>query len=407
MANSILGAGIFGLPSLLAARLDGYSPLSCVIAGCGALVIAAVIAEIASRFATTGGLYLYGREALGRFPGLLIAWLILLTRIAAPAAAANLFASYLGQFIPGLHGKLAEIGLIAALIGHLAMLNYIGVKTGKTVSDIFTGVKVGLLALFIAAGLAIPFFHPALRLPLHFGVTTAQGWFEALLLLVFGYGGFEGALIVGGESRNPKRDMPFALLTALLLQLFLYTGVVYVVVSTLADAGASQRPLADGARIFLGNWGATAIGLGALISTYGYLSANLLHSTRITFALAEQGDFPQLFARIHPRFRTPHISILVYSFAVFAFAASGNFRWNAILSAATRLVVYGGMAVALIVFRKRNGPAPFSLPFGSVFSGASLLIVLILLSRIGQGEAIVLALTGVIALANWFVLRRQ
>jgi basic amino acid/polyamine antiporter, APA family len=406
MANSILGAGIFGLPALLAARIDGYSPLSCIIAGCGALIIAACIAEISSRFETTGGLYLYGREALGRFPGLLIAWLILLTRIAAPAAAADLFANYLGQFVPALHGKLAEICLMAALIGHLALLNYLGVKTGKAVSDISTTVKVGLLAVFIAAGLAIPLFHPQLRVPLHFGATTSPGWFEALLLLVFGYGGFEGALIVGGESRNPKRDMPFALLSALVLQVFLYTGVVYVVLSTLPDAGASLRPLADAARNFLGGWGATAIGLGALISTYGYLSANLLHSTRITFSLAEQGDFPHFFARIHPHFRTPYISILVYSLAVFAFAASGDFRWNAILSAATRLFVYGGMAIALLVLRKRSGPAPFSLPLPWLFSGTALLIVLVLLSRIGSGEAVVLAMTAAMALANWLVLKR-
>ena len=404
MANSILGAGIFGLPSLLAARLDGYSALGCIVAGCGALVVAAVIAEIASRFETTGGLYLYGREALGRFAGLLIAWLLLLTRIAAPAAAADLFASYLAPFIPGLHGKAAETCLIAFLIGHLALLNYVGVKTGKTVSDIFTTVKVGLLGVFILAGLAIPFFRPGLVVPLHFGPTTAKGWFEALLLLVFGYGGFEGALIVGGESRNPRRDMPFALLMALLLQVFLYTGVVYVVMSTLPNAGASQRPLADAARNFLGGWGASAIAIGALISTYGYLSANLLHSTRITFALAEQGDFPQFFARIHPRFRTPHVSILVYALAVFGFAALGDFRWNAILSAATRLMVYGGMAVALLVLRKRHGAAPFSLGAGPVFSAATLLMVLILLSRIGFGEAVVLAVTVVLAAMNWLLL---
>jgi basic amino acid/polyamine antiporter, APA family len=407
MANSILGAGIFGLPSLLAARLDGYSPLACVVAGCGALVVAAVIAEIASRFETTGGLYLYGREALGRFAGLLIAWLLLLTRIAAPAAAADLFASYFVPFIPGLHGKAAEICLIALLIGHLALLNYVGVKTGKTVSDIFTTVKVGLLAVFILAGLAIPFFRPELLVPLNFGPTTAPGWFKALLLLVFGYGGFEGALIVGGESHNPRRDMPFALLTALLLQVFLYTGVVYVVVSTLPNAGASQRPLADAARNFLGGWGASVIAIGALLSTYGYLSANLLHSTRITFALAEQGDFPQLFARVHARFRTPHVSILMYALALFGFAALGDFRWNAILSAATRLVVYGAMAVALLVQRKRGGAAPFALPLGPLFSAASLLMVLILLSRIGFGEAVVLAVAVVLATMNWLLLQRR
>jgi amino acid transporter len=189
------------------------------------------------------------------------------------------------------------------------------------------------------------------------------------------------------------------------LQVFLYTGVAYVVLSTLPNAGASLRPLADAARNFLGGWGATAIGLGALISTYGYLSANLLHSTRITFSLAEQGDFPQFFARIHPRFRTPYISILVYSLAVFAFAAGGDFRWNATLSAATRLVVYGGMAIALLVLRKRRGPAPFNLPLPWLFGGAALLIVLVLLSRIGSGEAVVLAMTAAMALANWFVLK--
>src|SRR5215469_10207081 len=109
MANSILGAGIFGLPSLIAARLDGYSPLSCLLAGAGALIIAACIAEIASRFESTGGLYLYAREALGRFSGLGIAWLMLLTRIAAPAAAADLFVNYLGQFVTGLHEKSAQL----------------------------------------------------------------------------------------------------------------------------------------------------------------------------------------------------------------------------------------------------------------------------------------------------------
>jgi APA family basic amino acid/polyamine antiporter len=407
MANSILGAGIFGLPSLIAARLDGYSPLSCIVAGCGALIIAACIAEISSRFENTGGLYLYGREAFGRFVGLAIAWLMLLTRIAAPAAAADLFANYLGQFFPSLHGKAVEIAVIGLLIGHLAILNYVGVKTGKTVSNVFSAMKVGMLVLFIGGGLIALVWRPELRLPLHFGPTTVEGWFEALLLLVFGYGGFEGALIVGGESRDPKRDMPFALLTALVLQCFLYTGAVYVVVSTLPGAGKSVRPLADAAQNFIGGWGAAAIGIGALISTYGYLSANLLHSARIPFSLAEQGDFPGVLARIHGKFRTPHVSIGVYSLALFVFATLGDFRWNAILSAATRLVAYGAMAVALIVLRKRNGPAPFELRAGIVFSALTMAIVLVLLSHIGKGEAVVLGLTAVVALVNWSVLKRK
>src|SRR5271169_5101032 len=105
MVNSIIGGGIFGLPAVLAARLGGLSPLGCLGAGAGVLIIAACIAEVSSRYEKTGGLYLYARDALGRFPGLLVAWLTWLTRIAAPAAAANLFCTYLAQFFPALGSR--------------------------------------------------------------------------------------------------------------------------------------------------------------------------------------------------------------------------------------------------------------------------------------------------------------
>jgi len=222
---------------------------------------------------------------------------------------------------------------------------------------------------------------------------------------VFAYGGFEGALIVGGESSNPKKDMPFALLMALGLQCFIYTGVIYVVVATLPGAGASERSLADAAQRFLGGWAAAGVGVAALISTYGYLSANLLHSPRIAFALAEQGDFPAVLARIHPRFRTPHFSILLYSVILFAFAAAGSFQWNATLSAVSRLVVYGAIAIALPILRKQKGPAPFANPAGVICSIATLVIALVLLSQMGRSEAIVITATAFIALANWIFVR--
>ena len=405
MVNSMIGAGIFGLPSLLAARLGGYSVPASMLAGAGMLLIAGCIAEVASRFEQTGGLYLYARVALGRFAGLLVGWLIWLTRIAAPAAAADLFATYAGQLFPFLLGRTAEIAVIAILLAHLAAINYVGVKMGKVVSNAFTAIKVGILTAFILSGIGWLALHPQLRVPLSFAPASAKSWFEALLLLVFAYGGFEGALIVGGESSRPKKDMPFALLTALVLQCFVYTGVIYVVVATLPATGVSERPLADSAQRFLGGWAADGVGLAALISTYGYLSANLLHSPRIAFALAEQGDFPEPLARIHPRFRTPHFSILLYSTTLFAFAALGSFQWNATLSAVSRLVVYGAIAIALPVLRKRSGPAPFLNRAGMISSGATLMIAFVLLSRMGRGEAIVVGGTATIALLNWIAVR--
>jgi APA family basic amino acid/polyamine antiporter len=407
MMNSILGVSIFRLPSDLAAKLGGLSPLSCVGAGAGILIIAGCIAEVSSYYEETGGLYLYARDALGRFAGLLVAWLTWLTRIAAPAAAANLFCTYLAQFFPILSGRKGELLILALLIGHLALLNYLGVKTGANVSNLFTAIKVSFLLLFVLAGILALILKPEIRMPLIIPVTTAKNWFSAMLLLVYAYGGFEGALFVGGESKNPKRDTPLALLSALVMVGLIYTAIQFVVVATLPNAGATGSPLYDSAFRFLGPASATAVGIAALISAYGYLSANLLHAPRVTYALAEQGDFPSILAAVHPKYRTPYISILVYAILVFVFAVFGTFQWNAVLSSVSRLAVYGAMAFAVPVLRhKRPGEAQFTLPLPYFFAGLSISFSIILLTQMGRGEFSVVGATCLIALINWSVVRR-
>ncbi|HEX8871292.1 MAG TPA: APC family permease [Candidatus Acidoferrum sp.] len=407
MMNSILGVSIFKLPADLAAKLGWLSPLSCLFSGAGILIIAACVAEVSSRYEGTGGLYLYARDAFGRFAGLLVAWLTWLTRIAAPAAAANLFCSYAGQFFPSVATRKGELLVLAVLLGHLAALNYVGVKTGKHVSNGFTAVKVGFLLFFVVAGLISWLARPEIRVGFTPMTPSPANWFAAMLLLVYAYGGFEGALFVGGETRNPRRDMPIALLTALAVICVIYTAVQFITVATLPDAGASQRPLADAAGRFLGPAGAMAIAVAALFSAYGYLSANLLHAPRITYALAEQGDFPRFLGAVHPKYRTPHISILIYAMLVFAFAALGSFQWNAVLSAVSRLAVYGAMALAVPVLRRRgDGKARFQVPAPYAFAGFGILFSLVLLSRMGRGEFIVVGSTCGIALVNWMAVRR-
>ncbi len=407
MVNSIIGVSIFRLPSDLAAKLGGLSPLSCLGAGAGILIIAGCIAEVSSYYQETGGLYLYARDALGRFAGLLVAWLTWLTRIAAPAAAANLFCTYLSQFFPSLRGRVAESSILALLIGHLALLNYIGVKTGKNVSNFFTAIKVSFLLLFVSAGLIALVIRPEIRVPLTIPAISGASWFQAMLLLVYAYGGFEGALFVGGETTNPKRDTPIALLLALLAVTAIYTAVQFVTVATLPDAGATGSPLYEAALRFMGTAGATAIAVAALVSAYGYLSANFLHAPRITYALAEQGDFPRFLGAVHPKFRTPYISILVYTVLVFTFAALGTFQWNAVLSAVSRLAVYGAMAIAVPVLRnKRPGQGKFLLPASNLFAGLGILLSVILLTQMGRGEFLVVGTTCAIALLNWIIVRR-
>jgi amino acid transporter len=164
--------------------------------------------------------------------------------------------------------------------------------------------------------------------------------------------------------------------------------------------------VADAAQRFLGSGGATAIAVAALISAYGYLSANLLHAPRVTFALAEQGDFPSFFGAVHPKFRTPYLSILIYTGLLFVFAALGNFRWNATLSAVSRLAVYGAMAVAVPVLRARkDGKAQFAVPVPYFFSGFTLLASFVLLTQMGRAEFYVVGTTCCIALLNWILAR--
>jgi basic amino acid/polyamine antiporter, APA family len=406
MVNSIIGGGIFGLPSILDAKLGAFSPLAYLIAGTGVVIVACCIAEVSSRYEETGGLYLYARDALGRFAGLLVAWLTWLTRIAAPAAVADLFCTYLGQFFPLVATRTGEWVVLALLLGHLAALNYIGVKAGKNVSNFFTAIKVGFLLFFIFAGLLVLLVRPEIRVPFIVTTPTAGNWFEAILLLVYAYGGFEGALVVGGESTNPKRDTPIALLLALLVVAVLYMLVQFVTMSTLPGAATSVRPLADAAGHFLGPTGSTLMALAFLLSAYGYLSANLLHSSRITFAMAEHGDFPGLLGAVHPRFRTPYVSIVCYGVAVFVLAILGDFRWNAMLSAVSRLAIYGAMALALPVLRRRNdGKAQFRLPVPYLFSALALLFCIVLLTQMGRGEFYIVGTTCLIALVNWSFVR--
>jgi APA family basic amino acid/polyamine antiporter len=395
------------LPSDLAAKLGGLSPLSCLGAGAGILIIAGCIAEVSSYYQETGGLYLYARDALGRFPGLLVAWLTWLTRIAAPAAAANLFHTYLSQFFPFLKSRPAELLLLALLLGHLALFNYIGVKTGKNVNNFFTAIKAGFLLLFVVAGLLALILRPEIRVPLTIPAISASDWIQAMLLLVYAYGGFEGALVVGGETKNPKRDTPIALLFALVAVAVLYTAVQFVTVAILPEAGATSSPLYEAARRFMGPAGALAIALAALVSAYGYLSANLLHAPRITYALAEQGDFPSFLGAVHPKYRTPYLSILLYAVLVFIFAALGTFQWNAVLSAVSRLAVYGAMAIAVPVLRsKRPGEGQFYLPASNLFAGLGILFSVLLLTQMGRSEFLVIGTTCAIALLNWRVVRR-
>ncbi|MGO9211068.1 MAG: APC family permease [Terriglobales bacterium] len=406
--NSIIGSGIFGLPSLVWKQVGGAAPWAYLLAGAGIGVIMACFAEVSSRFTEAGGPYLYARAAFGRFLGIEMGWVLWLVRLSAAAAGANLFVIYLAEFWPGAKLPFARALVLTVLLGVLATINYRGVKSGARMSNVFTVAKLVPLGLLAVAGTVFLLLRggPApTASPLH---PAAGDWIQAVLLLVFAYGGFEAAMIPLAEAKDPRRDAPFALLVSLAVCVALFTLLQIVVQATLANPGQADRPLADAARQFMGTAGARFISLGALVSLYGYLSANMLNTPRLTFALAEHDDFPPIFRAVHPRFRTPHVSIVVSAVLVWLMALAGNFRWNVVLSAVARLFAYGAVCLAMLVLRRKQpGAARFPLPAGPLFAMLGIGFALVLVSRMGRAELAIIVVTMVIAFVNWLWAHRR
>jgi amino acid transporter len=407
IVNTMIGGSIFGLPSLLAGHLGGYSPAAYLITAAGIGVIAACLAEVASQFREAGGPYLYARIAFGQFAAIQIGWLTWLTRTAAAAAVTNLFITYLGEFVPRVSAPALRAAAMILLIGFLAVVNYRGVRGGNWLSNFFTITKLGVILFFVVGGVAALLLHPAIRVnPPPISPTRAD-WVEAILLMIYAYGGFEAAFFAAGEAKNPRKDGPPALLIAIGTATLLYIAVQYVVMHILPDAAASTRTAVDTAQRFLGPAWVSVVALGILLSMYGYLSANMLHTPRLTFAMGQRGDFPSFFGAIHPRFRTPHFSIVIYAALVLLFSIGADFRWNAILGAVSRLFIYGCVALALPALRKKQPNVDaFRLPSGMLFTVLAILFTGILVTQIHFREIAVVGITMLLALLTWIWARR-
>jgi len=405
--NCIIGSGIFGLPAVLSSLLGRASVAAILLAAMAVGVIMACFAEVASRFSHTGGPYLYAHEAFGRFMGIQVAWLVWFVRLTACAANANLFVTYLGEFWLQATRPAMKLAILTLLIGILAAINFRGVKAGTHVSTSFTIAKLATLIFVTLAGaFYILVKHPVLTNPaLTLGATQ---WARAIVLLIFAYGGFEAALISAGEAKNPRRDLPFGLFAALITCAVIYGLIQWVVVGVLRDPGHSERPLADVARIVMGSGGAALTAAGALFSIYGYLSGNILATPRITFALAERGDFPSVFALVHPRFRTPYFSILVFALLVWLLALFGSFAGNATLSAGSRLFYYGVVCAAVPVLRRKMPEPPlFHLRGGTLLGIVGVLICAGLLTQIEYDKSLILLAAVAVAFFNWLAVHRN
>ena len=403
--NIIIGSGIFGVPSELNRILGRVSPIAFLLAGAGMGIMMACFAEVASQFTEPGGAYLYARTAFGRFAGMQVGWFSLLAPVGAAAATANLFNTYLAGFFPWAGSLTGKMTVITALFALLVLANYVGVRSGAGVSNAFTIAKLAPLILLVVLGATHFFRHPEIISGGEFQRPGLSGWFEALLLLAFSYAGYENALLPMGEVKNPRRTVPFALFTGLMVCMCLYAVLQFIVVATIGTTYV-ERPLANTAGVLMGSSGAAFVILAAMASTYGNIAGIFLATPRLTFSLAEEGDLPQILGRVHPRYKTPYISIVLFGLATWILAVSGTFRWALALASGACIIIYISVCASLIRLRKIRPDAPaLRIPFGRALAVVGIAIGAILLAHLSLREAYLLVLTAGVASLNWLWVR--
>jgi amino acid transporter len=402
--NTVIGTGIFLLPAKVTGLIGNYSLFA--FAACAAIVALIVVcfAEVSSRFEATGGMYLYAREAFGSAVGFEVGWLYWVVRVTTFATNCNALLIYLGFFFPEANQGVWRYAIVSFVVLLISIINFLGVRQSTWMTNVFTVGKIVPLLIFAFVGMF--FINPA---NFTFGETPAVGKFsEAVLVLIYAFVGFEACVIPAGETKDPQKAVPFALLTALVFCAVLFIIIQIVSIGTLPELAKSERPLADAAGNFLGSYGAAFIAIGALVSILGNLNGGYLASSRIPFAMAEQKELPRILAKTHSKFKTPYVSIILTSIVIFVFTIQTSFVSALTIATITRLLVYAATCASLPVFRLRKDapPAKFTAPFGIAAAVLSLILIVWLLANVDYNkEGRVMLIMAAIGLVIYFAYR--
>ncbi len=361
--NTIVGAGIFGLPAALHAAAGTWSLAVLLAAFLLIAAVAVCAAEVGSRFEATGGPVLYAKEALGPLGAFTVGWLLYLTRIATSGAIIVVMLDYAAALLPVLAGPLARGIAVTMFLAVVAALNLRGVSQGAALGNVLAVLKLGPLFLLAPLGLAVGGWPDtaAVQAP---GMDSLG---PAFLLAFFACMGFEQATIVAGELRHPKRDLPVGMLGGFLLAGALYVLLLLACQSMVPALAESKRPIAELALAVFGAAGATVVAVTAVLSCAGNLSMSILVTPRVLFALAEQGDMPGVLARVSGGARVPAVAIALTAGVVCALTLSGTFVYLATIAVIARMLMYASICVALPILRRR-GPAPLAVPGGPLLA---------------------------------------
>jgi basic amino acid/polyamine antiporter, APA family len=380
--NTTIGASIFALPALIAQSLGAAAPLAFIACGIAMTLFVTCFALAGSRVAATGGLYAYAEVAFGRYVGFITGLFFCTTALLSVAAVVNFFVGTVVALVPSLNGSIARAGLMILVYAALAAINIRGVRTGSGAVTLVTIAKLIPLFVFVVAG--VFFIEPsAFEWP---GWPPAKTLGDSVLLLLFAFFGIEVALIPSGEVKSPARTVPRAIYTALILTTALYILIQLVAQGTLGSNLAANRdaPLADAAKVFLGNPGRLLLLAGATISGFGFIASDILSSPRILFAFGRDGILPRWLAHVHSSWRSPDVAILVYSTIALFLSLTSTFASLAIMANVAALLLYIICCAAAWELMRRNvrtETPPFTFPGARIVPILSMIAIIWILSH--------------------------
>ncbi|HET7630706.1 MAG TPA: APC family permease [Gemmatimonadaceae bacterium] len=402
IVNIIIGGGIFRIPSdpAVAGLLGAAAPLAYLFCALAMGLVVLCMAAAGSRVMLTGGPYAYVETAFGPYPGFLVGVLIWMIGATAVPAISMIFVDNFARVVPGFESWGARVTLLAAAYAVVVWINVRGVEQGVRLIGAATVLKIAPLVLLIAVGAFG--IHGAYLKPTF--VPGAHDFARASMVLVFVYAGFESALVPSGEVERSSTTVPRALLLAMGMVAVLFIVLQLVVQGILGPALlGSPTPLSDAAGRVLGPWGAWLLSVAVVLSTFGFMTGMALAMPRALFAFARDGFAPRVLARVHPRYHTPYVAIIVQAVLTVLLAATHAFERLVVMANLAALLAYLGCCAAAWELHRRDVRAdgePFRLPGGPAIPIAAALLVLGLLSSITLPEwslaAIVLALASLV-----------
>ena len=362
--NVTIASSIFLMPATVAERLGAAAPIAYLVCATLMTLIALCFAAAGSRVSLTGGLYAYIETAFGGFAGFLGGYLYSVTACLSVASVAAAFAGTAGVIWPAAATGSARALLLAMLFAALAAVNVRGIKPGIRLIEVITAAKlIPLLFLVVAGTWSVNVDFLRMSMP------TVSQVGQASIVLLFAFVGVEVALTPSGEIRDPAKTVPRSILTALALATSLYLAVQTVAQGTLGPELPlfKEAPLVETAGRLFGAGARIIFLIGMAVSIFGYIAGDMLGTPRVLFALARDGVLPSALVRVHPRYRTPALAIVLYAAAVAALAISSSFERLVVMANVSALLLYLMCVAASYQLQRRDvrmAGVPFNLPGG-------------------------------------------